>query len=178
MQQRKAAAATTSVSSQKGSPGVIAKLPTPTPATLQLIEETLKQVYGDWTVLRPQFWPQPLPACEAGLGLGRPGFPAQRRQLWVDSFGLLSFCTLAKRTSTSEDGNRGAFYVELADKLVRAVHRCLGEPRLREGRYGWREDLGASGDELEVDGGGRQDLLWDEETSSQSTRCIFQNSHP
>eukprot|EP00397_Hematodinium_sp_SG-2012_P039452 GEMP01043075.1.p1 GENE.GEMP01043075.1~~GEMP01043075.1.p1 ORF type:complete len:345 (+),score=93.06 GEMP01043075.1:180-1214(+) len=83
------------------------------------MELVMKEVYGDWDDPGVDF-PKPMPATEAGPSADG----KQRRYLWTDAFGVLNFITLAERTTTFRDK-----YLGCADKLVAAVHRCLGRPR-------------------------------------------------
>ena len=74
---------------------------------------------------------------------GREG-KCQRRYLWTDAWGVLSFVSLAMRCDLSVDGeeNRRERLLEAGEKLVESVHATLGQPRGEDypmRRAGWME---------------------------------------
>mmetsp|Transcript_19040 Transcript_19040/g.38480 ORF Transcript_19040/g.38480 Transcript_19040/m.38480 type:complete len:416 (-) Transcript_19040:146-1393(-) len=82
----------------------------------------LDSVYGP--VDSPLF-PLPLPADEAGLCAdGR-----QRRYLWTDAFGVLSYISIAKRYEKNNKLHDAQKYTQAANTLIDVVHECLGKPR-------------------------------------------------
>ena len=82
----------------------------------------LDSVYGP--VDSPSF-PLPFPADEAGLCAdGR-----QRRYLWTDAFGVLSYISLAKRYEKDGKPDDAQKYTKAANTLIDVVHECLGKPR-------------------------------------------------
>jgi hypothetical protein len=88
-----------------------------------LMERTMKAVYGDWDDPAISF-PLPAPPAEAG-----PSPSGQRRYLWTDAFGVLNFITLSQRT---KDINKKEKMLICAEKLCQATERCLGNPRSEE----------------------------------------------
>lgn len=82
----------------------------------------LDSVYGP--VDSPVF-PLPLPADEAGLCSDR----HQRRYLWTDAFGVLSYISIAKRYETDNKPEEAQKYTQAANILIDVVHECLGKPR-------------------------------------------------
>lgn len=82
----------------------------------------LDSVYGP--VDSPDF-PLPMPADEAGLC--HDGH--QRRYLWTDAFGVLSFLSIANRYEDEGKMLEAKTYNDAAEKLISVVHQCLGQPR-------------------------------------------------
>jgi len=84
----------------------------------------LNSVYGEPDCADFPF-PRPMPRDEAGLcadGL-------QRRYLWTDAFGVLSYVSIAERYETEGKMLEADKYRRAADTLVKVVHECLGTPR-------------------------------------------------
>lgn len=82
----------------------------------------LNSVYGE--VDNPGF-PLPMPNDEAGLcsdGL-------QRRYLWTDAFGVLSYVSIAERYKLEGNSGEAEKYKRAANMLVDVVHQTLGSPR-------------------------------------------------
>ena len=71
----------------------------------------MRHVYGDWSSSE---FPKPLSKEEAGPSPNT----GQRRYLWTDAFGVLNFVAMGQP--------------EAAERLVRAVHETLGNPRSDE----------------------------------------------
>lgn len=90
------------------------------PNDLVLMEQTMKDVYGDWY---SDNFPKPLPKHEAGDSPS-----GQRRYLWTDAFGVLNFVTLARRANESGNTQAKEVYLRAAKRLIDAVHVCLANP--------------------------------------------------
>ena len=89
----------------------------------ELMERTMKEVYGDWDDPGVSF-PLPAPHSEAG-----PSPCGQRRYLWTDAFGVLNFITLSKRV---KDLSKREKMLKCAEKLCQVTELCLGNPRSEE----------------------------------------------
>ena len=82
----------------------------------------LNSVYCE--VDSPDF-PLPSPADEAGMCFDG----KQRRYLWTDAFGVLSYTSIAERYETEGNLAQAEKYKRAANTLVSVVHQCLGSPR-------------------------------------------------
>ena len=87
---------------------------------LALMEEVMKDVYGDW---KSDQFPKPLPVHEAGESPSH-----QRRYLWTDAFGVLNFVTLARRANELHNDEARDMYLNAAKRLIDAVQLCLANP--------------------------------------------------
>lgn len=84
----------------------------------------LESVYGSVDTCSPDF-PLPMPVEEAGLcSDGK-----QRRYLWTDAYGVLSYVSIAQRYEAEGNPTEAEKYKRAADTLVNVVHQCLGSPR-------------------------------------------------
>ena len=90
----------------------------------------LETVYG--SVDHPNF-PKPMPSDEAGLCADG----HQRRYLWTDAFGVLAYVSLAEQQHDEQNAQK---YRQAADKLIHAVHQCLGKPRSNKPEHAMQVD--------------------------------------
>lgn len=89
------------------------------PSSVRLLVTILRDVYGsEGEVTVDLTFPKPLPVDEASLCSN-----GQRRYLWTDAFGVLSYLTLAYR----DEKNFGR-WIHAADRLIDTVHATLGQP--------------------------------------------------
>ena len=89
----------------------------------------LKRVYGDWNQLQGKLFPKPLPSNEAGSSMETYPGPekCQRRYLWTDAFGILTFANLVETNpSVSIE------YIDAGKRLIEATRATLGNPRGKE----------------------------------------------
>lgn len=91
--------------------------------TCDNVDNLLDIVYG--TIMSPVVFPKPLESTEAG-----PALPPsnQRRYLWTDSFGILTYVSQAIKAKQLNDMTKYDMNMSSAKMLIEAVYDCLGQP--------------------------------------------------